>query len=93
MLQLSRVWGNIFIPGTSDPSDFLVMPLSTKDEVMQHISDQMDEAIPLLPNQRPNQRTDITGGVTRHTALAVKALANLELKNYQGCSRRYFSDY
>lgn len=84
MLQLSRVWGNIFIPTTSDPSDFLVMSLSSKDEIMQHISDQMDEAIPLLPNQRPNQRTDITGGVTKHTALAVKALANLELKNYQG---------
>ncbi|HNT50769.1 MAG TPA: RagB/SusD family nutrient uptake outer membrane protein, partial [Cyclobacteriaceae bacterium] len=83
MLQLSRVWGNIFIPTTSDPSDFLVMPLSSKDDVMQHISDQMDEAIPLLANLRPNQRTDVTGGVTRHTALAVKALANLELKNYQ----------
>ncbi|MCW5911793.1 MAG: RagB/SusD family nutrient uptake outer membrane protein [Cyclobacteriaceae bacterium] len=83
MLQLSRVWGNIFIPEASDPSNFLVMSLSTKDEVMQHISDQMDEAIPLLANQRPNQRVDVTGGVTRHTALAVKALANLELKNYQ----------
>jgi len=63
MLQLSRVWGNIFIPTTSDPSDFLVMPLSSKDDVMQHISDQMDEAIPLLANLRPNQRTDVTGGV------------------------------
>ena len=83
MLQLSRVWGNIFIPVSSDPSDFLVMPLSSKNDVMQHISDQMDAAIPLLPNQRPNQRTDITGGVTKHTALAIKALANLELKEYQ----------
>ncbi len=83
MLQLTRVWGNIFIPTSSDPSEFLVMSLSTKAEVMQHISDQMDEAIPLLPNQRPNQRTDITGGVTKHTALAIKAMANLELGNYQ----------
>jgi hypothetical protein len=50
---------------------------------MQHISQQMDEAIPLLPNMNPNERTDIRGGVTKYTALAIKALANLELKNYQ----------
>ena len=50
---------------------------------MQHISDQMDEAIPFLPNLRPNERMDLPGGVTRYTALAIKALANQELKNYQ----------
>ena len=50
---------------------------------MQYISDQMDEAIPALPSVRPNERTDIRGGVTRFTALALKALANLELKKYQ----------
>jgi hypothetical protein len=83
LFQLSRVWGGIFIPVTSNPSDLLVMPVSTKDEVMQHISAQMDEAIPLLPAIRPNERTDIKGGVTKYTALAIKALANLELKNYQ----------
>lgn len=83
-LQLSRVWGDVFITKSSNPSDLLVMPLSTKDEVMQHISDQMDEAIPNLPNVHPNERTDIRGGVTKYTALAIKALANLELKNYQG---------
>jgi hypothetical protein len=33
---------------------------------------------------RPNQRADVPGGVTKYTALAIKALANLELKNYQG---------
>jgi len=84
LLQLSRVWGDVFIPTSSDPSSMLVAPLSTKDEVMEHISEQMDEAIPLLPNMHPNERTDIRGGVTKYTALAVKALANLELKNYQG---------
>ena len=50
---------------------------------MQHISDQMDEAITNLPDMRPNERNDIRGGVTKYTALAIKALANLELKNYQ----------
>ncbi len=82
LFNLTRVWGSILIPTSSDPSVLLVTELSTKDEVMQHISDQMDEAIPFLPDMNPNQRTDIRGGVTKHTALAIKAMANLELKNY-----------
>src|SRR5688572_19670481 len=84
LFQLSRVWGNVYIPESSDPTLINRQELSTKDEVMQFISDQMDEAIPMLPNVHPNKRTDIRGGITRYTALAVKALANLELKNYQG---------
>ncbi|MBK7213066.1 MAG: RagB/SusD family nutrient uptake outer membrane protein [Bacteroidales bacterium] len=83
LLQLSRVWGSLLIPMSSDPSELLQATLSTKDEVMQHISDQMDEAIPFLLAVRPNERTDIPGGVTKYTAEAIKALANLELKNYQ----------
>ena len=83
LFNLSRVWGSIYIPDSSDPSRLLVAKLSTKDEVMKHISDQMDQAIPMLPNMHPNERTDIRGGITKYTALAIKALANLELKNYQ----------
>lgn len=51
---------------------------------MQFISDQMDMAIPNLPDMRPNQREDIPGGVTMYTAYALKALAQQELENYQG---------
>lgn len=83
LFNLSRVWGAIFIPGSSDPSELLVAKLSTKDEVMKHISAQMDEAIAALPAVHPNERADIPGGVTKYTAYAIKALANLELKNYQ----------
>ncbi|MGV8090286.1 MAG: RagB/SusD family nutrient uptake outer membrane protein [Mangrovibacterium sp.] len=83
LLQLSRVWGDVFIPTTSNPSELLTANVATKSEVMEHISAQMDEAIPHLPDLRPNERTDIPGGVTKYTALAIKALANLELKNYQ----------
>jgi hypothetical protein len=83
LLQLSRMWGPILIPIDPDPTTLYVAPLSTKDEVMQHISDQIDEALPYLTDMRPNERTDIPGGVTKYTGLAVKALANLELKNYQ----------
>lgn len=83
LFQTSRVWGDVFITTSSDPSDILVADVSSKEEVMQYISDQMDEAIPVLQDLNPNQREDIAGGVTKYTALAIKALANLELKNYQ----------
>ena len=83
LFQLSRVWGSLPVPPSSDPSELFVAPLSTKDEIMQMISGWMDEAIPNLPEVRPNERADLPGGVTKFTAYAVKALANLELKNYQ----------
>lgn len=83
LFLLGRVWGKVFVPTSSDPTTLYTLPLSTKEEVMQHISDMMDEAIPSLPAVRPNERADIPGGVTKYTALAMKALANLELKNYQ----------
>ena len=57
---------------------------------MQHISDQMDEAIPKLPAVHPTERTDIKGRMTRYTALAMKALANLGPEVLSGSGRRYF---
>ncbi|PRY96936.1 RagB/SusD family nutrient uptake outer membrane protein [Marinilabilia salmonicolor] len=84
MLQLSRMWGDVFITESSDPAQLYTLAPSPKTEVMQHISDQMDEAVPNLPDMRPNERTDIPGGVTRYTALAIKAMAHLEMENYQG---------
>lgn len=84
LMQIARLWGSILIPSSSQSEELYLTPLSTFEEVMQHISDEMDEVVPLLPNVRPNQRTDLRGGVTRYTALAVKALANLEMENYQG---------
>lgn len=83
LFQISRVWGDVFIPASYDPTQLLEADLSSKDQVMQFISDEMTEAINALPDIHPNQRTDIPGGVTRYAALAMKALANLELKNYQ----------
>lgn len=84
LMHISQVWGSVFIPTSSDTEELLnVENVPSQNEVMQHISDQMDEAIPDLPASRPNQRTDVPGGVTRYTALAIKALANQELGNYQ----------
>jgi hypothetical protein len=83
-LNMSKLWGKIFIIKTTDFQSEVNNGVDTKEEVMQYISDLMDEAIPFLPDARPNERTDITGGVTKYTALAIKALANLEMENYQG---------
>ncbi len=83
-LNMSKLWGNIFIIKTTDFQSEVNNGVDTKEEVMQYISDLMDEAIPFLPDARPNERTDIAGGVTKYTALAIKALANLEMENYQG---------
>ncbi|MBO0323774.1 RagB/SusD family nutrient uptake outer membrane protein [Muricauda sp. CAU 1633] len=81
--NLARVWGDVFIIQTTQPDTEIADGAALKDEVMQFVSDQMDEAIPLLPNLRPNEREDIPGGVTRYTAYALKAMANLEMENYQ----------
>lgn len=83
LFTLARIWGSIIIPPDPEPSSLYTAEISTKDAVMQHVSALMDEAIPHLLALRPNERTDIRGGYTLYTALAVKALANLELKNYQ----------
>jgi hypothetical protein len=83
LFHLSRLWGDLPVPPSADPSEILTVKLSTKDEIMQMISDWMDEAIPNLPAIRPNEDPDIPGRVTKYTALAMKAFANLELKNYQ----------
>jgi len=84
LFHISQVWGDVFIPESSDTGLLLdVVELPTQVQVMQHISDQMDEAIPFLLDMHPNQRMDLPGGATIYTALAIKALANQELKNYQ----------
>lgn len=83
LLQVARLWGDVYVPESSDAIALLEADVTPFDEVMQHISDQMDQAIPNLPAVHPNQRTDIRGGMTVHTANAVKALANLEIKNWQ----------
>lgn len=84
LFHISQTWGPVFIPQSSDTGELLaVTEIPSQAEVMQHLSDQMDEAIPFLQQGRPNARTDIPGGVTVNTALAIKAMANQELENYQ----------
>lgn len=79
-LEISRVWGKVIVMEELDQTK---LTLRSKDDVMSWVSQQMDQSISSLPDMRPNQRTDIRGGVTKYTALAIKAMANLELKNYQ----------
>ena len=81
--NLARTWEEVFIITSNQPEEELEQGVSSKAEVMQFISDEMDMAIENLPDARPNERTDIQGGVTRYTAYALKALAHQELENYQ----------
>ena len=83
-LNLARTWEDVFIITSNQPASEVEAGPASKAEVMQWVVDQMDEAIPNLPDMRPNQRTDIPGGVTRYTALAIQALAYQELEDYQG---------
>src|SRR6218665_77410 len=84
LYHLTKTWGPIFIPAGSDPLQLYSAKVSSQEEVLKHITEEMDASIPLLPDMHPNARTDFKGGVTKYTALAIKAMANLMLKNYQG---------
>lgn len=83
LFQVARLWGDILIPHSSQTQELYGAPVIPFEEVMQHISDEMDEVMALLPPVHPVDRTDIPGGVTKYTALAVKALANLEARKWQ----------
>ncbi|TRX72567.1 RagB/SusD family nutrient uptake outer membrane protein [Carboxylicivirga sp. M1479] len=84
LLQVSRSFGTIMTPETSQPSELYGLELKTKAEVMQYIVAQMQAVRNNLEVTHPGQRADIPGGVNKYTALAVEAIAQLELKNYQG---------
>jgi len=79
-LQLSRLFGDVYKISSLNVAEIEVLP---KDELMAWISEQMDEAVPFLLDVAPNQRQDLPGGITKYTALSVKAIANLEIKDYQ----------
>ncbi len=83
LLQVSRIWGDILIPETSQTNELYDAEVVPHEDVLQYISDKMDEAMPHLLTVAPNDRSNIPGGITVYTALAVKAMANLELKNWQ----------
>lgn len=59
-------------------------PAVNKVEMMQYIVNEMDEVISLLPAVHPKKRTDVPGGITKFTALAIQAMAYQEMENYQG---------
>lgn len=84
LLQISRSFGTIMLPETPQPSELYSLEPKKKAEVMQYIVDQMQAVKGSLVSTHPGNRTDIPGGVNQYTALALEAIAQLELKNYQG---------
>jgi len=83
-LCLSKAFGKIIIIDQLD--NIQNTPASNKAEVMQYIVDEMNEAIPQLPDMNPNKRSDVRGGITRYTAFAIQALAYQEMEDYQGAA-------
>ncbi|WP_430820293.1 RagB/SusD family nutrient uptake outer membrane protein [Carboxylicivirga caseinilyticus] len=81
-LNIARTFGGCIV--IDELSNIQATPLSNLNQVMQYIVDQMDEAIPYLPDTHPNKRSDIKGGMTTYTAYAIQALAYQEMKDYQG---------
>ena len=84
LMNISRTWGKCFIPKSSNPADLYVQSVSTNEEVLKYIADQMTQAATVLPDMAPKYRTDFSGGVTKYAALAIEAKAKLELKDYAG---------
>ena len=82
-LTLARIWGALVIPTTRFPSDMEFEPLLSREETLQHIIGLLDASLDFLPAMHPAQRQDITGGITKSAALAIKAMAYLELEEYQ----------
>jgi len=82
LLSLIRNFNKILIPYASDPSLMLNQDLVTQTDSYQYIVDEMERVKDQLPAVHPSERTDIPGGITKFTALAVEMLANLELKNW-----------
>ena len=84
LLLLARLWGGILIPTSSQAEDLYNAEVTSFEETMAYISNLMDEAMPSLLDVAPNQHPVVKGGITKSTALAIKAMANLEMKNWQG---------
>lgn len=78
-LQASRTWGGVFKVEALDPG---TLTMQTKDEIMNWIKAEMEDASAKLPDMHPSERTDLRGGITKYAALAIKAMAEQELKDY-----------
>lgn len=81
-LTLAKTFGGCIVIDQVD--NIQATPVSNKADVMQYIVDEMTEVIPNLPAVRPNERTDVKGGITQYTAYAILAMAYQEMENYQG---------
>lgn len=78
-LQASRTWGGVFKVNSTDPTALEVLP---KDDIMKWIVTEMADASSKLLDAHPGQRADLRGGITKYGALAIKAMAEQELKDY-----------
>lgn len=81
-LQQGQAFGGGVIIDNLENIQF--QPAVNKATMMQYVVDEMDDVMSILPAVHPANRTDITGGITKYTALAIQALAYQELGDHQG---------
>ncbi|WP_282037724.1 RagB/SusD family nutrient uptake outer membrane protein [Saccharicrinis aurantiacus] len=82
LYQLTQVWGDILIPESNAVYDLVDTKLTQREDVLKYISELMAVSIPNLPDLHPVDRSDLRGGVTKHTAYAIKAKVDLDLKDF-----------
>ncbi|WP_149241168.1 RagB/SusD family nutrient uptake outer membrane protein [Dyadobacter sp. 32] len=77
---VSRSFGNVPILGIEsvDPAYLGTVGKSTVEDVRKHVIEEMDFCIANLEDVRPNEATH-KGGVTKYTALFLKAKAAMDL--------------
>ncbi|MBO9151377.1 RagB/SusD family nutrient uptake outer membrane protein [Chitinophaga sp. GCM10012297] len=76
----ARYWGDVPVLGmeSNDPNALSNSTKSSVDDVRLHVMEEMDFCIANLEDARPNQATHM-GGVTKYTALMLKAKAAMDL--------------
>lgn len=79
--RITNFWGDV--PLLLDNQQ-LTVKKSPREKVYEYILDELQYCADSLPAIRPNQQTDKPGAVTRYSALALMAKAQLYQENWQG---------
>ncbi|RPD41544.1 RagB/SusD family nutrient uptake outer membrane protein [Chitinophaga barathri] len=76
----SRYWGDVPVLGieSNDPNALSNATKTSRADVLAHVMEEMDYCIANLEDARPNQAAHV-GGVTKYTALMLKAKAAMDL--------------
>jgi starch-binding outer membrane protein, SusD/RagB family len=83
----SRYWGDVPVLGmeSNDPNQLSEAKKTPRADILAHVMEEMDFCIANLEDARPNQAAH-AGGVTKYTALFLKAKAAMDLAGNNNAS-------